>query len=552
MSLSHPYGEAKNAIKFSNNQINFEEDEIGKILLHPDVKDREVVIFAIVGSYRRGKSFFMDYCLRFMYANYRSINFPSNPLDNKSNWIGNADDPLKGFSWRSGTSRDTTGITFWSDVFLYDPPNDDPMAILLVDSQGLFDPETSTEENMKILSLATLFSSTLILNLTNVIQEDQLQYLQFTTEYANYVRSSSPQTDIKPFQKFLFLIRDWQNVDDYEFGFNGGQAYLNEVLKTTQTQNDDLRTVRDHIRESFDKISCCLMPYPGKQVATSSDYDGRWSLMDDDFLKEMKNLIENFFNPQNVIVKKIEGVDVKAHELFEYFKSYVNLFSMPGSIPKPKSLYELTVGKFLTQIVNKCFDVYDQNLSNPNNRTEIDLIHNIAQTKALEAFSDAKKMGNSQDAQKYKEFLEQKIQKREFEWKNSMKIHFDQLEEEQRKAKEAADEIERLRKQEEEMESKRKAEELQRQLEEREREIARQQEELRLKKLQIEAELQRQRDAEEALRRERERQQQIEDERRRLEEEQRRRDEESKRFKVHIQELGINFTVPKPKKCSLM
>lgn len=69
MSLNHPFGEAKNAIKFLNNQIIFEEQQISEILLHPDVKDREVAIFAIVGSYRRGKSFLMDYCLRFMYAN---------------------------------------------------------------------------------------------------------------------------------------------------------------------------------------------------------------------------------------------------------------------------------------------------------------------------------------------------------------------------------------------------------------------------------------------------------------------------------------------------
>lgn len=69
MSSNHPYGEAKNAVKFLNSQIIFEEEQISKILLHPDVKDREVAIFAIVGSYRRGKSFFMDYCLRFMYSN---------------------------------------------------------------------------------------------------------------------------------------------------------------------------------------------------------------------------------------------------------------------------------------------------------------------------------------------------------------------------------------------------------------------------------------------------------------------------------------------------
>jgi Guanylate-binding protein, N-terminal domain len=38
-------------------------------LEHPKVKDRKVVIVSIAGAFRKGKSFFMDYCLRFMYSN---------------------------------------------------------------------------------------------------------------------------------------------------------------------------------------------------------------------------------------------------------------------------------------------------------------------------------------------------------------------------------------------------------------------------------------------------------------------------------------------------
>lgn len=35
-----------------------------------------------------------------------------------SDWLGDEDAPLEGFSWRGGSERDTTGILMWSEPFL--------------------------------------------------------------------------------------------------------------------------------------------------------------------------------------------------------------------------------------------------------------------------------------------------------------------------------------------------------------------------------------------------------------------------------------------------
>ncbi len=95
-----------------------------------------------------------------------------------ADWIGAPDEPLKGFSWKSGVVRNTTGIVLWSDVFLYDAKNGEKFAILLIDTQGLFDHDTPAAINGKIFSFTTLISSFQIFNLVNMIQEDQLEYLQ--------------------------------------------------------------------------------------------------------------------------------------------------------------------------------------------------------------------------------------------------------------------------------------------------------------------------------------------------------------------------------------
>ena len=51
-----------------------------------------------LGAFRRGKSFLLDFLLRFL----------SN--GGKDDWLGSEDDvPLTGFHWRGGADRDTTG-----------------------------------------------------------------------------------------------------------------------------------------------------------------------------------------------------------------------------------------------------------------------------------------------------------------------------------------------------------------------------------------------------------------------------------------------------------
>ena len=65
----HPFGKSI-AIQLSDNETtDFEFNEVKQILLHPEVRDRKIVLLSIIGTYRKGKSFFLDYCLRFLYAN---------------------------------------------------------------------------------------------------------------------------------------------------------------------------------------------------------------------------------------------------------------------------------------------------------------------------------------------------------------------------------------------------------------------------------------------------------------------------------------------------
>jgi len=141
---------------------------------------------------------------------YPSINFPNKPVSNPSEWLGDGYEPLKGFSWRSDTIRVTTGLEVWSDVFLHtDETSGQEIAIFVMDTHGLFDKETSSMDNSRIFTLGTLISSIQVLNLSGVIQDDQLQYLQFATECAKSAITDYQGKAEKCFQNLTFLIRDW-------------------------------------------------------------------------------------------------------------------------------------------------------------------------------------------------------------------------------------------------------------------------------------------------------------------------------------------------------
>jgi len=85
---------------------------------------------------------------------------------------------LDGFTWRGGSDRDTTGILMWSEVFKATLEDGEKVAIILLDTQGTFDSESTVKDCATVFALSTLLSSIQIYNLKFNIQEDDLQHLQ--------------------------------------------------------------------------------------------------------------------------------------------------------------------------------------------------------------------------------------------------------------------------------------------------------------------------------------------------------------------------------------
>lgn len=239
-------------------------------------------------------------------------------MHNISDWLGETtkNSQLNGFKWRYGRKRKTIGIWMWSDIFTYDLPNGEKIAIILFDTQGIFDGSSSVRDYTSILALSMLLSSVQCYNLMLNIQEDDLHHLELFTEYG---KLAVEQTNEKPFQKLLFIVRDWPYAEETPYG--NGKTIVDQALAENDEQTPDMKNLRRKLIMSFEEISAFLMPHPGN-VAVKLNFTGDMEKISPNFKKYVKELTPSIFAPENLIIKQINGNKVRAKELSQYLQAY--------------------------------------------------------------------------------------------------------------------------------------------------------------------------------------------------------------------------------------
>lgn len=200
---------------------------------------------------------------------------------------------------------------------------------------------------------------------------------------------------------------------------NGGSLYLSSVLNAPYEEIGEISNVREYINNSFENISCALLPYPGSAVSSNSgrniiNYDGNHHAMDIDFKNELKGIIENILHHDSLVIKKINNKTVTGAEFKIYVKSYLKLYNQK-LLPKTQTIYMTTVEKQLGIVVNQCLDEYKimmhmhtSNGTNESNRTQI---HRNIKEFACELFTKKQKMGTGKIITQFKNELEKAVEK---------------------------------------------------------------------------------------------------------------------------------------------
>ncbi|XP_051529301.1 atlastin-2-like isoform X2 [Myxocyprinus asiaticus] len=383
-----------------NHEFNLDEDALERILLQDHVRDLNVVVVSVAGAFRKGKSFLLDFMLRYMYHQSSDL------------WLGGDNEPLTGFTWRGGCERETTGIHAWSEVFVVEKPDGSKVAVLLLDTQGAFDSQSTIKDCATLFALSTMTSSVQVYNLSQNVQEDDLQHLQLFTEYG---RLAMEEIYLKPFQSLMFLIRDWSYPYEHAYGLDGGNQFLEKRLQVKPNQHEELQNVRKHIHSCFSSINCFLLPHPGLKVATNPHFDGRLRDIDEEFKRELVNLVPLLLSPENLVVKEIGGSKVTCRDLVQYFKAYMKIYQ-GEELPHPKSMLQATAEANNLAAVAGAKETYCRNMEQVCGGdkpyiapADLERSHNEFKQNCIRQFRAVKKMGGEEFCRRYQEQLEHEI-----------------------------------------------------------------------------------------------------------------------------------------------
>lgn len=241
----------------------------------------------------------------------------------------------------------------------------------------------------------------------------------------------------------MFLIRDWVHADK-EIGLEGGKEYITEVLKIDDKQHSEIRSVREYLAESFESISCFLMPQPPSTIQrgimkNKQPYDGRTSEMGDEFKFALKDAVESVLAVENLQLKRINGDKITSAKFKELVDQYFQLFTSKDA-PKAESIYEITVKKQMNDLTDELVTAYSAgmyksiDIKNPNLEAAFPNIHSGWRNTTIFNYMNTKKMGTKSHEKLFAKLLLEKIDEKMKEVKKNSFIDFDQFQKEQAQA----------------------------------------------------------------------------------------------------------------------
>mmetsp|Transcript_7636 Transcript_7636/g.13370 ORF Transcript_7636/g.13370 Transcript_7636/m.13370 type:complete len:563 (-) Transcript_7636:52-1740(-) len=426
-----------------------------KSVLRNVPQNMKLNIISVVGAFRTGKSFILDLFLRYLRNSPSTADSCKGEPDDSWMYKGgklegnnnaNAAESTKakegGFGWRSGRERCTTGIWLWSEHFIRELPGSkgEKVAVLIMDTQGMFDSTLGQHLTASIFGLSTLISSYSVYNLDKRVQEDNLQHLALFSEYGRVAlveeQKTSPEAETsewtsseevaqeetgdihRPFQRLELLVRDWQDftdVEDLDEAHHDMRTYLGEIL--AERNQKDLKEVREQIKLCYETVSCWLLPHPGFEVIKKS-FDGDLNKVDPDFRRLVADYVRRVFSPR-MTVKKFSGRPVNSMELYNFIKTYCSLFKEARIFPEARTLLAATCEANNQNAVMSSIELYKREMGKVvgNGKpyvTEKKLKrhHKICREGAYDKFASIATMGPVASIRLHKSKLDKQIDER--------------------------------------------------------------------------------------------------------------------------------------------
>ncbi|XP_047418133.1 guanylate-binding protein 5-like isoform X2 [Sciurus carolinensis] len=328
-----------------------------------------VVVVAIVGLYRTGKSYLM------------------NKLAGKK----------KGFSVGSTVQSHTKGIWMWCVPHPEKPGH----TLVLLDTEGLGDVEKVDAKNdTQIFVLAILLSSTLVYNTMNKIDQGAIDLLHNVTELTDLLRSrKSPDLDVEDasdivsfFPDLVWTLRDFYLSLETDGQLMTADEYLENSLKTKQGSDQRTQTFnlpRLCIQKFFPTKKCFVFDSPTHKKLSQLE-----TLQDDELSLEFVQQVAEFSShiyTKSKIKTLPGGIKVTGPRLESLVLTYVSAINS-GALPCMENAVLALTQRENSAAVQKALAHYDelmvQKVQLPTETLqELLELHRASKREAIEIFT---------------------------------------------------------------------------------------------------------------------------------------------------------------------
>ncbi|XP_032157903.1 guanylate-binding protein 6-like [Mustela erminea] len=344
-----------------------------------------VVVVAVVGLYRTGKSYLM------------------NRLAGQN----------RGFPLGSTVQSKTKGIWIWCVPHPCKPNH----TLVLLDTEGLGDVEKGDPKNDSwIFALAVLLCSTFVYNSMGTINHQALEQLHYVTELTELIRAkSSPEKDgtqdstefVSFFPDFIWAVRDFTlelKLNDHPITED---EYLENALKLIPGNNSRIQASnlpRECIRHFFPKRKCFVFDRPVNETKLLADIENiPEHQLDPKFLTQANNFC-SYIHTQARTKTLREGVTITGNRLKTLVVTYVDTINT-GAVPclenAVTTLAQLENSEAVQKAANHYSEQMSQRLALPTDTLQELLdVHADCEKEAIEVFMKHSFKDDKQEFQK--------------------------------------------------------------------------------------------------------------------------------------------------------
>lgn len=228
-------------------------------------------------------------------------------------------------------------------------------------------------------------------------------------------------------KRLIFLIRDWGCPSEFPYGNVGGEDYVRKQLKEEPEQHPQLRIIRENLNSGLVETGGFLLPYPGKDVATSNLFVGRIQDIDREFLECVKLLVPYVVSEEKLIAKQMNCKDVEGKDMLVHIEQFVKFFK-DGDYNSLKTAVEATSAEYRQEASEKAYKLYKDEMKKlfsedaviPINYLKMQ--HDISKKRSLEKYEDYPRIKIWEYEEKSIKELESKIEKKYCQYeKNTIK-----------------------------------------------------------------------------------------------------------------------------------